>query len=83
MLRSPTIRAALIAGMPWFDVRCPGRGTTRAIDLRTADRHPARLGRNSRARPPLLVLPRFGDDAEDPFRQRRLPPQRVERAVWR
>jgi hypothetical protein len=35
-LWSPTIRAALIAG----DVFCPGRGTSRAIDLRTVDRHP-------------------------------------------
>jgi hypothetical protein len=34
MLWSPTIRAALIAGTPWLDVFCPGRGTSRAIDLR-------------------------------------------------
>src|SRR5271168_2361816 len=40
MLWSPTIRAALIAGMPWLDVHCPGCGTSRAIDLRTVDRHP-------------------------------------------
>jgi hypothetical protein len=32
--RSPTIRAALIAGTPWLDVFCPGCGTSRAIDLR-------------------------------------------------
>jgi hypothetical protein len=38
MLWSPTIRAALIAGMPWLD--CPGCGTSRAIDLRSTDRHP-------------------------------------------
>jgi hypothetical protein len=25
---------------PWLDVFCPGRGTSRAIDLRTVDRHP-------------------------------------------
>jgi hypothetical protein len=40
MLWSPTIRAALIAGTPWLDVFCPGCGTSRAIDLRTIDRHP-------------------------------------------
>jgi hypothetical protein len=40
MLWSPTIRAALLAGTPWLDVFCPGCGTSRAIDLRTLDRHP-------------------------------------------
>jgi hypothetical protein len=40
MLWSPTIRAALIAGTPWLDVFCPACGTSRAIDLRTVDRHP-------------------------------------------
>jgi hypothetical protein len=40
MLWSPTIRAALVAGTPWLDVLCPGCGTSRAIDLRTIDRHP-------------------------------------------
>jgi hypothetical protein len=40
MLWSPTIRAALIAGMPWLDVYCPGCGTSHAIDLRKVDRHP-------------------------------------------
>jgi hypothetical protein len=30
----------LIAGTPWLDVFCPGCGTSRAIDLRTVDRHP-------------------------------------------
>jgi hypothetical protein len=40
MLWAPTIRAALIAGTPWLDVFCPGCGTSRAIDLRTVDRHP-------------------------------------------
>jgi hypothetical protein len=40
MLWSPTIRAALIAGMPWLDVHCAGCGTSRAIDLRKVDRHP-------------------------------------------
>jgi hypothetical protein len=40
ILRSPTIRAALIAGTPWLDVFCAGCGTSRAIDLRKVDRHP-------------------------------------------
>jgi hypothetical protein len=40
MLWSPTIRAALVAVTPWLDVFCPGCGTSRAIDLRTVDRHP-------------------------------------------
>jgi hypothetical protein len=40
MLWSPTIRAALLAGTPWLDVFCPGCGASRAIDLRTLDRHP-------------------------------------------
>jgi hypothetical protein len=40
---SPTIRAALLAEAPWLDVFCPGCGTSRAIDLRTLDRHPLAL----------------------------------------
>jgi hypothetical protein len=40
MLWSPTIRAALFAGTPWLDVFCAGCGTSKAIDLRTIDRHP-------------------------------------------
>jgi hypothetical protein len=36
---SPTIRAAILAGMPWLDVYCPGCRTSRAIDIRTVDRH--------------------------------------------
>lgn len=39
-LWSPTIRAALMAGTPWLDVFCPGCQTSRAIDIRTIDRHP-------------------------------------------
>jgi hypothetical protein len=39
-LWSPTIRAAVIAGMPWLDVHCPGCRTSRAIDIRSIDRHP-------------------------------------------
>jgi hypothetical protein len=31
---SPTIRAALVAGMPYADVFCPGCRTSRSIDLR-------------------------------------------------
>ena len=40
MLWSPTIRTALLAGTPWLDVFCPGCGTSKAVDLRTVDRHP-------------------------------------------
>jgi hypothetical protein len=40
ILWSPTIQAAIMAGMPWLDVYCPGCKTTRAIDIRTIDRHP-------------------------------------------
>jgi hypothetical protein len=40
MLWPPTIRAALVAATPWLDVFCPGCGTSRAIGLRTMDRHP-------------------------------------------
>jgi hypothetical protein len=39
-LWSPTIRCAVMAGMPWLDVYCPGCRTSRAIDIRTLDRHP-------------------------------------------
>jgi hypothetical protein len=39
-LWSPTIRAAVLAGMPWLDVYCPGCRTSRAIDVRRLDRHP-------------------------------------------
>ncbi len=39
-LGSPTIRAALMAGMPWLDLHCPGCQTSRAIDIRTIDHHP-------------------------------------------
>jgi hypothetical protein len=37
---SPTIRAAILAEMPWLDIYCPGCRTRRAIDIRTVDRHP-------------------------------------------
>jgi hypothetical protein len=37
---SPTIRAAILAGMPWLDVYCPGGCTSRTIDIRALDRHP-------------------------------------------
>jgi hypothetical protein len=37
---SPTIRAAIVAGMPWADVHCPGCRTSRSLDLRIIDRHP-------------------------------------------
>jgi hypothetical protein len=39
MLWSPTIRCP-DRRTPWLDVFCPGCGTSRAIDLRTVDRHP-------------------------------------------
>jgi hypothetical protein len=39
-LWSPSIRCALVAGHPWLDLYCPGCGTSRAIDIRTIDRHP-------------------------------------------
>src|SRR5262252_2926070 len=39
-LWSPTIRCAVLAGTPWLDVYCPGCRTSRAIDIRTLDRHP-------------------------------------------
>jgi hypothetical protein len=51
MLWSPTIPAALIARTRWHDVFCPGCATSRAIDLRTLDRHP-------------LASVGFGPDAE-------------------
>jgi hypothetical protein len=35
-----TSRAALLADTPWLDVCRQGCGTSRAIDLRTLDRHP-------------------------------------------
>jgi hypothetical protein len=37
---SPTIPAAIVAGMPWLDVYCPGRKTSRTIDIQAIDRHP-------------------------------------------
>ena len=40
ILWSPTIQAAIMAGMPWLDVYCPACRTSRAIDIRAIDRHP-------------------------------------------
>ena len=40
ILGSPTIQAAIMAGMPWLDIYCPGCKTIRSIDIRTIDRHP-------------------------------------------
>jgi hypothetical protein len=48
-LSSPTIRAAIIAGMPWSDVHYPGCRTSRAIDIQTIGRHPLASVRQSRA----------------------------------
>jgi len=39
-LWSPTISCAITAGTPWLDIYCPGCRTSRAIDIRTFDRHP-------------------------------------------
>jgi hypothetical protein len=39
-LWSPTLRCAITAGTPWLDIYCPGCRTSRAIDIRTLDRHP-------------------------------------------
>ena len=36
----PTIRAAAVAGTPWLEIHSPGCSTSRAIDIRTIDRHP-------------------------------------------
>ena len=38
-LWSPSMRCAIVAGLPWLEIYCPGCGTTRAIDMRTVDRH--------------------------------------------
>jgi hypothetical protein len=47
--------------MPWLDVYCPGCGTSRAIDLRTVDRHPL-----ASVRLAMFVVPGLGADVEDP-----------------
>jgi hypothetical protein len=62
---SPTIRAALIAGTPWIDVYCPGCRTSRALDIRTIDRHPLALSRQPRAGAQVLVVSGLGTDAQD------------------
>ena len=36
---SPTLRAAVVADMPWLDIYCPGCQTSRGLDLRSVDRH--------------------------------------------
>jgi hypothetical protein len=64
MLWWPTIRAALIAGTPWLDVFCPGCGTSRAIDLRTVDRHPLAPVGTMVPRPAVLMVSGLGTDAE-------------------
>jgi hypothetical protein len=38
-LWSPTIHCAVTTGTPWLDVYCPGCRTSKAIDIRTLDRH--------------------------------------------
>jgi len=52
------------AAVPWLDVYCLSCRTTRAIDVRTIDRHPG-LNRQSRAGPALLVVSRVGAYAGD------------------
>jgi hypothetical protein len=39
-LWSPSIRAAMIAGMPWLEVLCPACTTAGAVNLSLLDRHP-------------------------------------------
>ena len=39
-LWSPSIRAALIAGMPWLEVLCPACATVGAVNLSLIHRHP-------------------------------------------
>jgi hypothetical protein len=39
-LWSPSIRAAMIAGMPWLEVLCPACATAGAVNLSLIDRHP-------------------------------------------
>jgi hypothetical protein len=39
-LWSPSIRAALIAGMPWLEVLCPACATVGVVNLSVIDRHP-------------------------------------------
>jgi hypothetical protein len=66
MLWSPTIRAAVLAGTPWLDVFCPGCGTSRAIDLRTLDRHPLASVGTLVLGPAVLMVSGIGADAEAP-----------------
>jgi hypothetical protein len=66
MLRSPTIRAALIAGMPWLDVFCPGCGTSRGNRSAEGRSPSARVSRNARAGTAVLMVPGIGADAADP-----------------
>jgi hypothetical protein len=40
ILCSPTIQAAIMAGMLWLDIYWPDWRTSHAIDIRTTDRHP-------------------------------------------
>jgi hypothetical protein len=40
LLRSPTNRCAVVAAMPRLAVYYPGCRTSRALDIRTVDRHP-------------------------------------------
>ena len=56
--------AAMLAGTPWLDVFCPGCGTSRAIDLRTLDRHPLASVGTLVLDLRVLMLSRVSADAE-------------------
>jgi hypothetical protein len=53
----------MLAGMPWFDLHCPGCGTSRAIDLRTSIGTRC-LSRHAGARPAVLMVSRVSADGE-------------------
>jgi hypothetical protein len=63
MLRSPTIRAALLAGSPWLDVlpRLRNQPRHRSPHHRPA---PARIRRHAGARAAVLMVSRVGANAE-------------------
>src|ERR1700730_7268300 len=81
ILWSPTIRCAVIAGLPWLDVNCPDCHTSRAIDIRTIDRHPlASVGSlvdsaKTNGLPPLSTKGRM--------QVTRLPHARILTGCWR
>lgn len=48
---SPTIRAAIVSGMPWADIYCPGCCTSRSIDFADGRSPSAGVGREPGAGP--------------------------------